>query len=769
MFAPASAKRKGVPEAPALPDEIMEEILARLPARSLLRFRCVSRSWDALITSAAFADLHSSRGSPKLFIRPAGYLNSFYAWQPGTSGPVTKIMDSCYFPQDHVFPIGKLCHGLVLLRCTRYYIHYVWNPSTGEMLPLPDRTPFWAAGRMPHPSMSYGLGYSSATGEHKVVRMYCLDDVSVPTTVCEVFTLDKSAYWRPAATKPPVRHVPCNGRQGAVLCNDNLHFIGEAGIITTFSVTDESFGILIMPPEELKNSNFELTELEGCLCAYFGNNGFNPRPDWPYNIWLLRDYTSQGRWEKLCCIDWRGMTDAVTASLKSDWIAPIGMYDAGSNQAKKIMFGTGSCKVFAVDPKTGTLEILFSPDEMIIGECCNGQLPTVGLFQESLKSVGRRSDEIILSLPSAQAWSQVLKWLPASTVGRFNLVTKDWRAIIKTEYFVRAHLYHANLDKSPQIMFTNGMPNGFKSMENLMSRLALPPLIDDGSRVVCSKPCHGLSGGSFLCYDFVCNPATDSYMALPLDKDTELRGFSFYNDMERRQLDYNGDAMFAGRFGLGYDQEMCRHVIVRLAYKERNMMTRGYKLECVIRYVDDMFWEFIDPPPRPIANMPPVYANGKLYWMADTELSQRSSIHEIIMLDVSTREFNVMQGPPCGHGINKRVTIIDLQGVVCVTCAHHGTNTIDIWAMEDDGSWSKEYSIELGRSLQEYSSELVTPLAIDPKTERILLSTGTALGYYDPTTAEIQTIYHLGKNIKGKKFVPILFQESLVSPCHRIF
>jgi hypothetical protein len=34
--------------------------------------------------------------------------------------------------------------------------------------------------------------------------------------------------------------------------------------------------------------------------------------------------------------------------LSSLWIAPIGMYYSGGRQ--KIMFGTGSCKVFAVDP-----------------------------------------------------------------------------------------------------------------------------------------------------------------------------------------------------------------------------------------------------------------------------------------------------------------------------------------------------------------------------------------------------------------------------------
>jgi hypothetical protein len=59
------------------------------------------------------------------------------------------------------------------------------------------------------------------------------------------------------------------------------------------------------------------------------------------------------------------------------------------------------------------------------------------------------------------------------------------------------------------------------------------------------------------------------------------------------------------------------------------------------------------------------------------------------------------------------------------------------------------------------------PLDVDPKDGRISLSrTGRAMGYYDPTTRELETIYSLGEHAKGMKFVPVLFQESLVNPCH---
>ncbi|RLN12208.1 hypothetical protein C2845_PM09G02760 [Panicum miliaceum] len=316
---PASSKKfKAAPAAATLPDDI----LARLPAKSLRRFQCVSRPWRGLITSPSFRSLHSTkagRRDRRLFVRPAGYCESFYACRPQqpAGSPVEEILSWSQFTQGNVFPVSKSCHGLVLLRCADYDTHHVWNPSTWEVLTLPDRIPFRAAGRKPRTFVSYGMGYCSTTNEYKAVRMYCLDEPH-STTVCEVFTLDKSTHWRPAAMEPDhAFRLRVRGSQGAVLCNGNLHFVGQDGTIATFNVTDETFGTVLMPPSDLRyGGRFDLTELDGCLCVYFSSQ-INPTPGDPYRIWLLRDYAADGCWEELRCIDWGAMTDVELAAVKS--------------------------------------------------------------------------------------------------------------------------------------------------------------------------------------------------------------------------------------------------------------------------------------------------------------------------------------------------------------------------------------------------------------------------------------------------------------------
>ncbi|CAN6298982.1 unnamed protein product [Urochloa humidicola] len=107
-----TVKRVKVASACALPDEIIEDILSRLPAKTLRRFQCVSRSFYALIASHAFQDVHFQRNKQgnnrRLFIKPPGFQEPFYAWQHG-SPVVERIMSTAHLPQGPIFPVTTKC------------------------------------------------------------------------------------------------------------------------------------------------------------------------------------------------------------------------------------------------------------------------------------------------------------------------------------------------------------------------------------------------------------------------------------------------------------------------------------------------------------------------------------------------------------------------------------------------------------------------------------------------------------------------------------
>ncbi|KAL6883297.1 hypothetical protein ACP4OV_010711 [Aristida adscensionis] len=742
---PEATVEGGDLRAPALPVEVLTEILARLPGKSVGRFRCASRGWCAMLSSDYFVDLHRRQanrpGHPRLLLAPAD--GSIYSWQPG--GSVEKLMPDD-FPGGVTVPLTKPCRGLILLRCTNYGGYWVTNPSTGAALALPDsEVPLKMTSRhlLHHQDppvfidVSYGLGYCEMRKEYKAVRLFSYP--GEPPS-CEVLVLDTPTYWRPAANQPPQFEV-AEDKPGVFL-NGYLHFLCH-GYIVAFNISDETFRVLPVPPG-FQDAVSVMTELGGCLCVCYGEPGGED----PYYVYMLRDY-NEPQWENLCCIDRTALLESERMLLKSLWLAPLSISYTDGGQ--KIMFGTGTCKVFAIDTDGGAPEILLTPEETIIGSCEDDNIPVLGLFEESLLPVGRTIEEMVFSLPTTKAWSDILKWLPTRSVLELSLVCREWRALITTGRFIRSHVIYANLNKSPRIMFVvDPRFGGYADLEQF-NDTHIPSLMSD---VVCSQPCHGLNVGSCASWDFICNPAI---------------GYC-----EHIMLDDNDGTFFPGRMGLGYNSEINKHAVVRIAYEEKNMVTRRYKLICKMRYVTehDQQWREIDPPPRPIAGTPPAFVKDRMFWLVDPNLGPISARCEIVAFNVLTDEFEVLQGPPCNHK-NGPMTILQLQGSLCVSHSDQSVDTIDIWIMNDFDIWTLKYHIELQEFSPDYLAENTTPLAIDPKDGRILLNTGYLLGYYDPETAELETIYQLdlddvpdlddGPDL-DMVFCPIICQESLFCP-----
>uniref|UniRef100_A0ACD5WKL5 Uncharacterized protein n=1 Tax=Avena sativa TaxID=4498 RepID=A0ACD5WKL5_AVESA len=741
-----TAAETGQGTTPPLPNEILTEILARLPAKSIGRFRAVSREWCAMLSSASFVGLHArlanalSRRRPRLLLTPArspSYDGYVYSWRPG--GPFEKLM------RDDLrlgcpIPNSKPCHGLILIRCTNKGGYLVCNPSTGTMLALPDtyaplkltvrQKSVGARFRMPlFWEVCYGLGYCSVTRKHKVVRIF--SNLSGSASTCEVLVLDAPAYWRPAAQQPPSYYVDENNP--AVFVNGYLHFFSHEAGITTFNTTSETLGLLKLPRLDWQKPL--LTELDGCLCFCTEEPGSNAH----FLVFLLRDHV-EARWEKLCCIDRSAWPESERRLLQSLCIAPLCMYHSDDGR-KKIMFGTGTLKVFVVDPDSVDVpEILFTPDGTIIGSCDDGFYLMLGLFEEHLGPVGRTIEEMVFSSPTTKAWSDVLKWMSARSVSELSLVCREWRAMIMTDRFVQSHAIYANLNKSPRVMIILDARYGlYVDLKDFSGSWAL---VNDPD-LLCSQPCHGLNVGSSGIWDFVCNPAM---------------GYCQHIDIETPNDD---ETFFAGRIGMGYDSSINKHVLVHISYKMKDLVTREYKLECKLQYVNEKLWHMVDAPPRPVADMPPAYVNGKICWMAEPNLGPVSLSCKIVAFNVDAGKFEIMEGPPCSHN-NGRMFMLQLRGALCVACSDKSSNVIDIWMMQDNGSWSMEYHIELSEFLPDYSSDNTTPLAIDPNDGRILLNTGRSLGYYNPKMVALETIFRVDKY--SLKFCPIICEESLVCP-----
>uniref|UniRef100_J3N3K1 F-box associated beta-propeller type 3 domain-containing protein n=1 Tax=Oryza brachyantha TaxID=4533 RepID=J3N3K1_ORYBR len=676
--------------------------------------RRVSRPWAAALSSPSFVDLHHGRAnregqySKMLLVPDDG--DHLYWWEAPGGDRVERLAYICGVRQaSRVIALaGKTCRGLALLRCVPSLRHSVCTPPTGELLLVPDIR----VTEVGKSSVSYGLGYSAATREHKIVRLICYYDHGLPgATRCEVFVLDASACWRPSAGKPPVCAVP-TGRP-AVFFDGKLHFAGYGGYTVTFDVADETFGLLMYPCDVPPIKPPCVSELGGLLYVSHGIH-CSDEPQ-PYTMWELKDYEEAARWEKLCCIDQSAWPDADVAS-----VTPVEIIHAqGGRRGEPRLGGTHGrgdhLLVAGVHGVGGRAQA--APDE--IGGEAHRRVPRLarGDRHGPLRPLARRPREA------------------------------------------------ERVNGRPRIMFAHASTTAvkFAAREGAVAAAsAAPPLVSRGSKFTCTNSCHGLviCGSATKGY-FLCNPgAMGDYRELQVE---------FNDEAFMSTLDDDGvNTFFHGGVGLGYDVETNLHMAVCLFYTRRDTLTREYQMECIFRdpQVGGAWYATEEPPPRPAANAPPVYVDGKLYWMADANLAGRlpgSRCDEILALDNSTWRFEVVPGPPRRHVLS----IVELRDTLCAACSCLGGDTLELWTMKDGHSWSVQSEIDLGGCSPEYSPDTAVPLAVDGSDGRILLSTGRSLGYYDPGTAELETIYSLGAprdELDDDMFVPVVHYGSLFRP-----
>ncbi|CAL5376504.1 unnamed protein product [Camellia sinensis] len=132
-------------------EDLLTEILLRLPAKSLIRFKSVSKNWLHLISDSHFAVNHSRR------IRNSSMISGLFFYfdysrselhsvslhaHPNRSLPTLSFLDAV--GGDRPFRIRSACNGLILCQsyqivCNRFRKNYVvCNPTTQKFTLLPQ-------------------------------------------------------------------------------------------------------------------------------------------------------------------------------------------------------------------------------------------------------------------------------------------------------------------------------------------------------------------------------------------------------------------------------------------------------------------------------------------------------------------------------------------------------------------------------------------------------------------------------------------------------
>ncbi|KAL2898842.1 F-box protein CPR1 [Bienertia sinuspersici] len=165
-----------------LPSEIITSILSRLPVKSLLRFKCVSKTWNSLISSPHLIALHLTQSLTSnnrlLILNYGSHLEFTPLLLCSDSEAKTSRFDLPAFVSGYDVSVCGSCNGLLALVCKNgddpsLLEVILWNPSTKSHLVLPptpndDDDDDLAKEFL---GFSFGFGYDCSNDDYKIVRI----------------------------------------------------------------------------------------------------------------------------------------------------------------------------------------------------------------------------------------------------------------------------------------------------------------------------------------------------------------------------------------------------------------------------------------------------------------------------------------------------------------------------------------------------------------------------------------------------------------------
>ncbi|KAL6605777.1 hypothetical protein ACP70R_041430 [Stipagrostis hirtigluma subsp. patula] len=282
--------------AASLSDDLLVEILSRLPVRSVCRFKCVSRSWRKLISDR---DLRK-----KLPQTLAGF---FYLSFNGERCPYraqhfTNVSGKgvpFVYPSFSFLPVPSsdvslldCCNGLLLCCCyqpgphdpdgMRPSCYAVCNPATEKWVILPDSSR--AIGKV----RSARLCFDPAISSHFHVVEYVVDEGDYVTGV-EIYS-SRTGAWSLKEAEWNVEVSLCDGAR-SVFLNGFLHGVTLLDAVVAVDMEGKTWRTIPTPPRE--EFGF-LHQAQGRLC--FFNIGYDDSSK--LSVWILEDYgTNEWVWK----------------------------------------------------------------------------------------------------------------------------------------------------------------------------------------------------------------------------------------------------------------------------------------------------------------------------------------------------------------------------------------------------------------------------------------------------------------------------------------
>lgn len=280
----AESARKKQPAASLLTDDVVVEILSRVPYRSLCRFKCVSRSWLVLCS-----DPDLRKKSPQtlsgFFYRSCSvrYVNHFTNMSGRGRPMVNPSLSFLLNPPSYTeTEFVNCCNGLLLCRCWRMsprrYEYVVCNPATEKWTVSPNTEAMQT-------SLTVRLGFDPAMSSHfSVFLLGHGQDVSRLVTGVEIYSSETRRWTYRQSEWGDDAGV--DDATTSVFFNGIMHFTTNGSAVVTVDTEGKTWRKI--PTRHRTDFSF-IGLSQGRLYSAHIDYGGDPH----LSIWVLEDYGSE--------------------------------------------------------------------------------------------------------------------------------------------------------------------------------------------------------------------------------------------------------------------------------------------------------------------------------------------------------------------------------------------------------------------------------------------------------------------------------------------
>lgn len=288
------------------PQEIITNILKRLPVKSLMRFQCVCKQWKNLIMAPTFIFdhlHHSSHHSPSLLFKRHGSdtILPLDLSLLDCEKQFHKVQNIPFDSSVHVKIIGS-SNGLLCVKCSsnRVCSLFLWNPAIRKTRQVHSNANDFRG------LLFLGYGFSPVVNDYKILRAYALEDEygdEDEVTRVEVYSLSTDRW----------KEIKFGNLEGVkfeceTFSADGCMFWlgsksdGEEELVISFDIAMEAFTLIPMPPLDKSNKYFthKLVVYENKLAvmSHFIVGVSFTTDSWYIDLWVLEEAIGapQERW-----------------------------------------------------------------------------------------------------------------------------------------------------------------------------------------------------------------------------------------------------------------------------------------------------------------------------------------------------------------------------------------------------------------------------------------------------------------------------------------